>query len=71
MGRGKRDIMGRHGDDARDWHGTGGSGDRRWDRKNPEDDPFRDLRPRNEELADPANDEYLWPDMSDENDEDD
>jgi hypothetical protein len=71
MGRGKRDRAGHRGGDARDWHGARGSDDMRGVMINPEDDPFRDLRPQNEDLADPATDEYLWPDMNDEYEEDD
>lgn len=71
MGRGKRNPAGHRGGDACDWHGTRGSDDGLWDPKNPEDDPLRDLRPHDEDLTDPAVDEYVWPDMSDENEEDD
>jgi len=37
-----------------------------------EDDPLRDLRPEDDEYpADPAADEYVWPDLHDENEDDD
>jgi hypothetical protein len=70
VGRGKRERPGHRGGDAVDWHGARGSDEEGWDKKNPEDDPFRDLRPQDEERPDPANEEYEWPDMKDENEED-
>ncbi len=40
--------------------------------KNPEDDPLRDLRPEDDEdLVDPVDNEYVWPDLTSENEEDD
>jgi hypothetical protein len=69
MGRGKRERTGHCGSDDGGWQGARGSGF--WEKNNPEDDPFRDLRPHNEDLADPAIEDYMWPDMSDENEEDD
>ena len=71
MGRGKRDRMGHRGGDVCDWHGARGSDDERGDLKEPEDDPLRDLRPCDEDPPDPAGDEYIWPEMNDENEEDD
>jgi hypothetical protein len=71
MGRGKRDHTGHRGGDAVDWHGARGSDDEQWGRKDPEDDPFRDLRPHDEDMRNPAGDDYLWPETGDENEDDD
>jgi hypothetical protein len=71
MGRGKRERAGHRGGDNGDWHGARGSNTGHWENNSPEDDPFRDLRPHTEDLADPAVDDYMWPDMNDENEEDD
>jgi hypothetical protein len=70
MGRGKRERAGHCGSDDGGWQGARGS-ERWWAPKDPEDDPLRDLRPHNEDPADPVIDDYMWPDMSDENEEDD
>jgi hypothetical protein len=51
--------------DVRDWHGARGY------LNDLEDDPLRDLRPRDDDLQDPAGDEYLWPELNDENEEND
>jgi len=71
VGRGKKNPAGHRGGDVRDRHGTRGSDDERWDREIPEDDPLRDLRPHEDDMLNAASDEYLWPDLSDENNEDD
>ena len=71
MGRGKRDRAGHRGGDVRGWYGARGSNNERWGSAEPEDDHLRDLRPRDAALPDPAGDEYMWPEMDDENDEDD
>jgi hypothetical protein len=71
MGRGKQDRAGHRGGDAGDWHGARGSDDGRRGSEEPEDDPLHDLRPRDEDLPDSAGDEYVWPEMNDENEEDD
>jgi hypothetical protein len=71
MGKGKRDRAGHLSGDVRDWHGSRGSNDVRGYLNELEDDPLRDLRPRYDDLQDPAGDEYLWPEMNDENEEDD
>lgn len=71
MGRVRKNPAGHRGGDTADWHGARGSDDNRWGLVNPEDDPLRDLRPQDEDLEDPASDEYMWPDLSDENEEDD
>ena len=71
MGRGKRAYPGHRGGDAPDRHGARGSNDERWDLKDPEDDPLRDLRPREDDMRYPAGDDYIWPEMNEENEEDD
>jgi hypothetical protein len=73
MGRGKRGHAGHRGGDVADRYGARGSDNGRWDVKEPEDDPLRDLRPVDEEPepVDPAGDEYVWPEMNDENEVDD
>jgi hypothetical protein len=72
MGRGVRSRAGHRGGDIVDRHGARGSDDERWNLENPEDDPLQDLRPRDDEPAEPAgDDEYVWPEMTDEYDEDD
>lgn len=71
MGKSKRRQAANRGGDAFDWHGGQGRNDERWGGKDPEDDPLRDLRPYEDELRSPANDDYLWPDMTDEYGEDD
>jgi hypothetical protein len=43
----------------------------RWGDGDLEDDPLRDLRPVEDDLRTPASDEYLWPDMNDEYENDD
>jgi hypothetical protein len=71
MGKSKRDRAGHRGGDVREWYGARGSNNKRWGFTGPEDDPLRDLRPRDNDLPDLAGDEYMWPEMDDENDEDD
>jgi hypothetical protein len=73
MVRGKRNRAGHRGGGVSDRHGARGSDDDRWDKKEPEDDPLRDLRPVDEEPepGDPDGDEFVWPEMSDANEEDD
>jgi hypothetical protein len=72
MGRGKRDRAGHRGGDVRDWYGARGSMNGRGNFPEPEDDLLRDLRPRDDDLPDPAaGDEYVWPEMNDETGEDD
>lgn len=71
MGRVRKNPAGRRSGDAAGWHGGRGIDDNRWGRMNREDDPLHDLRPRDEDLADPAADEFMWPDLSDDNEDDD
>ena len=68
MGKIKKNPAGHRGGDARDRNGARGSDDERWDQ---EDDPFRDLRPHDDEMRNPSSDEYMWPDMTDEYEDDD
>jgi hypothetical protein len=42
-----------------------GSSDDRWDSGNPDQDPARDLMDIYEDLSDPVNDEYVWPEIED------
>ncbi|MGB9175122.1 MAG: hypothetical protein WCB46_00100 [Methanoregula sp.] len=73
MGKGKRVPGGHRGGAIRDRHAARGSNDERLDQKEPEEDPLHDLRPVDEEpeLAYPDGDEYIWPEMQDETEEDD
>jgi len=71
MARGKRVPAVRRGGEAINRHAARGSDDRWRGKKEPEDDPLRDLRPEEEEPADPEGDEFVWPEMSSENEEDD
>jgi hypothetical protein len=52
-------------------HSARGSSDKPWDKRYPEDDPLQDLRPHDDEPEEPAGDEYVWPDLTDDNEEDD
>jgi hypothetical protein len=73
MARGRRIRAGHRGGDAGDWHAARGSDDERRNPKEPEDDPFRDLRPADEDPPDPPDpdgDEFVWPEMHDENEDD-
>jgi hypothetical protein len=71
MGRVRKKPAGHRGGDTTDWHGSRGSDDNRWGKVNPEDDPLRDLRPDVDDMLNAAGDEYIWPDTSNEFDEDD
>jgi hypothetical protein len=68
MGRGERE-WGHRGGEGHKGRGVRGSNDDRWDPADLENDPYRNLRNDDEELQDPANDEYIWPTI--EEDEDD
>jgi hypothetical protein len=71
MVRGKRVPAGHRGSDARGRQAARGSDDRRRVPKEPEDDPLRDLRPVDEEppvISD--GDEYIWPEIQDEYEDD-
>ena len=70
MGRGKKNPAGHRGGDARDRHAARGSDDREL-YHDPEDDPFRDLRPEEDDSRNQPVDDYVWPDLSSESEEDD
>jgi hypothetical protein len=40
-----------------------------WDPRNPEDDPYRDLRAPEDEPQDPASDDYIWPEFEDDDED--
>ena len=40
-----------------------------WDPMNPDDDPLRDLRVHDEDQDDQVNDEYMWPEYTDEDED--
>jgi hypothetical protein len=61
MGRGSRDRTGRRGGTGYEGRGMRGSHDDRWDPGYPDQDPSRDLMDIYEDLPDPLNDEYVWP----------
>jgi hypothetical protein len=46
-----------------------GKKEKPWDPMNPEEDPLRDLRAHDEEPEDVANDEYIWPEYTDEDED--
>ncbi|MFA5268367.1 MAG: hypothetical protein WC379_10385 [Methanoregula sp.] len=71
MVKGKRRQVAGRGGNAIDRHGGMGRNDEQWSEVDPEDDPFRDLRPRDDDVRNPASDEYMWPDMTDEYENDD
>lgn len=66
MARGKREPEGHRGGDARNRYKARGSNDDRCAGGNGEEDPLRDLRPHNDYPEDQADDEYVWPDLTDE-----
>lgn len=67
----RRRPLPKNGGEAVERQSVRGRQDDRWGEPDPDDDPLRDLRPDEDDMRNPANDEYLWPDMSDECDEDD
>jgi hypothetical protein len=70
MGRGKRNDPRHRGSDGEERYSIRGSRDEPWDlMKNPEDDPFRDLREDDPDRTDPADEEYIWPVLEEENDD--
>jgi len=71
MGRVRKNPVGRRSGDTSGWHNGHGSDDNQWGSMNREDDPLQDLRPQNEDLADPASDDFMWPDLSGDNEDDD
>jgi hypothetical protein len=71
MVKGKRRQSAKRGGEAFEKPGSRGRDDDRWGEGDPEDDPLRDLRPYEDDMRNQANDEYVWPDVNDEYDEDD
>ena len=65
MGRGTRDRAGHRGGEGIPGHGGRGSDGERWDPGNPDYDPARDLTDMYDDLSDPVNDEYVWPEHED------
>jgi hypothetical protein len=68
VGRGER-YGGHRGGEGYQGQGVRGSNDDRWDPADPEHDPYRNLRQDEEDLPYPANDEYIWPTIEDEEDD--
>jgi len=71
MRKAKKNSAGQRGRENRDHHPVRGSEKGQWERDNQEDDPFHDLRPEEEDPRNSANEEYIWPDLHDENEDDD
>ena len=71
MVKGKRRQSAKRGGDSVDRHSERGRNVHQLAERDPEDDPLRDLRPYEDDMKNPANDEYVWPDMNEEYDEDD
>lgn len=68
MGRGNRGG-GHRGGQGHKGHGFRGSDGERLESEEPEHEPLRDLRDDDEDLVDPANDEYIWPTVEEEEDD--
>lgn len=68
MARGEREGS-RRGGEEYPVRGIRGSKDDRWDPADLEQDPYRDLKDGFEDLADPLNDEYIWPSTEEEEDD--
>jgi hypothetical protein len=68
MKRGERPLV-HHGGEGCTGHGVQESTDERWDPAEPMNDPCRFLRDEEEELPYPANDEYIWPTLEEEEDD--
>jgi len=71
MVKGKRRQVASRGGNVIDRHGVRGQNGEQWGEMDPEDDPLRDLRPNEDEMRNTASDEYLWPDMHNEYEDDD
>ena len=71
MGQGRKNPAWQCRGDIRDRHAARSSDEVRWNPGNLEDDPLGDLRPHDDDMLDAAGDEYIWPDLSEENNEDD
>jgi len=70
MVRAKKNHAGHRGKDNRDRHSAQGSDNRQWEPENQEDDPLHDLRPEEDDMRNSANEDYIWPDLHDEDDDD-
>lgn len=70
MVRSRKNSAGQRGADNRNRDVVGRRGDKQGERENPDDDTFHDLRPDEDDMRNTATDEYIWPDLRDENDED-
>jgi len=71
MGRAKKDPAGQRRRDNRNRHSVRGNGNGRWKPDSQEDDPFHDLRPEEDDMRNSSNEEYIWPDLNDEDEDDD
>ena len=68
MTRGERPL-GHRGGEGSTGRGVRGGTDERWDPVDPMHDPYRFLRDEEEELSYPANDDYIWPTVEEEEDD--
>jgi len=68
MGRGQRET-GHRGGEGLKGHGVRGSKDDQWDPEDTEKDPFHDPGDDDEYQKDPADDEYIWPRIEEEEDD--
>lgn len=68
MTRGERPL-GHRGGEGSTGRGVRGGTDERWDPVDPMHDPYHFLRDEEEELPYPANDEYIWPTVEEEEDD--
>jgi len=68
MGRGKR-TSGHRGGEGPKERSVRGSNSDRLEPEEPEDDPYRVLRDDDEDLPDPANEEYIRPTVEEEEDD--
>ena len=69
MGKGGKVPIGQRSSPVNERQGVRGSRNKPWEPASPEDDPFRDLRIHEEDQPDPVNDEYVWPEYSDEDED--
>ncbi|MFA4877498.1 MAG: hypothetical protein WC586_08795 [Methanoregula sp.] len=68
MVRGRKNAVEQQGGRGTGKQGTTASDDR-WDPRPPGDDPYRDMNDHKEDFADPANDDYIWPEFNDDEDD--
>jgi hypothetical protein len=69
MGRGGKVSVGQRSGLVNERQSVRGSKNKPWDPMSPEDDPLRDLRVHEDDQQDPANDEYVWPEYTDEDED--